>query len=104
MQGASALPAAAGQVVGTTAAKAGNRGKRRKEQWLEAQEATGHSQRPQDEHGWQVDNSNAPFKGQLDHWRRYVQVSCCTWRSGGRGGGNGTLWGGVCVQTDETQK
>jgi hypothetical protein len=50
------------------------KGKRKREQWLEAQTATGHSKRPQDEYGWQIDNSDAPFKGVLEHWRRFVQV------------------------------
>jgi hypothetical protein len=62
-------------VAGTTA-EVESRGKRKKDQWLEAQAATGHSKRPQDEHKWQVDNSGSPFKGVLDHWRRFVQVCC----------------------------
>ena len=76
MQGANALPEAAGQVAGSTTAEVEGRGQRRKDQWLEAQTATGQSRRPQDEYGWQVDNSDGPFKGLLDHWRGYVQVGC----------------------------
>lgn len=67
-QGKNAVPSSASEVAGSKVSDK----EARKTQWLEAQQSG--MQRPQDEFKWDIENSHAPFKGLLSHWREFIEV------------------------------